>query len=63
MNNVNLFSSYTSPAQTLLQSIHNGKFAPTEEELERKALMSVVPRQRGETIKKLMEESKDSKSY
>jgi hypothetical protein len=63
VNNVNLFSSYTSPAQTLLQSIRNGKFAPTEEELERKVLMSVVPKQRGETIKKLMEESKDSKSY
>lgn len=63
MNNVNLFSSYTGPAQKLLQSIRNGKFAPTEEELERKALMSFIPKQRGETIKKLMEESKDSTSY
>jgi hypothetical protein len=63
VNNVNLFFSYTGPAQTLRQSIYNGKFTPTEEELERKAMMSVLPKQRGETMKKLMEESKDSKSY
>jgi hypothetical protein len=35
----------------------------TEEELDRKALMSLVPKKRGETIEKQIEESKDPRSY
>jgi hypothetical protein len=42
--------------------LYEGKFAPTEEEQERKALMSIVPKKRGATIEKLMEESKEPRS-
>lgn len=60
---INLFFSFTGPGQRLRKSIHEGKFSSTEEERERKALMSLVPRKRGATIQKLMEESKEPKKY
>jgi hypothetical protein len=63
LNNVNLFYSYSGPAKTLRQSLLEGKLAVTEEEMERKALMSVVPKKRAATIQKLIEDSKEPKPY
>jgi hypothetical protein len=58
-----LFFSHIGPGETLRKSVYEGKFAPTEEELDRKALMSVTPKKRGAAIGKLMEESKEPRSY
>jgi hypothetical protein len=63
LNGVNLLFSYSGPAQKLRKSIYEGKFAATEEELERKVFMAPVPKKRGATIDKLMEESKEPKSF
>jgi hypothetical protein len=56
-------SSFSGASQPFRQLIYEGKFAATEEELDKKALMSLVPKKRGKTIEKLIEESKDPKSY
>lgn len=56
-------SSFSGASQPIRRLIYEGKFAATEEELDRKALMSLVPKKRGETIEKQIKESKDPGSY
>lgn len=65
LNNMKFFfsSSFSGASQPFKQLIYEGKFAATEEELDRKALMSLVPKKRGETIEKQIKESKDPESY
>jgi len=63
LNEVFFSSSFTGASQPIRQLVYEGKFAATEEELDRKALMSLVPKKRGETIEKQIKESKDPRSY
>lgn len=65
LNNMRFFSSssFTGASQPLRQLMYEGKFVATEEELDRKSLMSLVPKKRGETIEKQIKESKDPRSY
>jgi len=58
-----LIFHFTGVSQPLRQLIYEGKFAATEEELDRKALMSLVPKKRGETIEQQIKESNDPRSY
>ncbi|KAJ9597506.1 hypothetical protein L9F63_011631, partial [Diploptera punctata] len=55
---------FSGPAQKLKSDIVEGrKFKITEETLDRRELMSPIPRKRGETLQKLKEESRERESH
>ncbi|PSN50269.1 hypothetical protein C0J52_02367 [Blattella germanica] len=53
----------TPGAQKIKEQIKSGAWAVTEDQINKSELMDVVPRKRGPTLQKMMEEAKEQESH